>query len=141
MTEQQEPPKRRGRRPEGERAMTPAERQARRRALMRTRIDDAREQAWRAAELERREAEDAVEKAQAADDKIVELIATIPERLLNVAKAAAAGEPHEDVDVLFAEHRRVMQLKEQTRTIYRQACARRRAAWDALERIERKMRQ
>lgn len=121
--------------------MTPAERQARRRALMRKRIDDAREQAWRAAELERREAEDGVEQALADDDRIVELITTISDRLLIVAKAAAAGDPHEDVDVLFAEHRRVMELKEQTTLIYRQACARRQAAWNALDRVERKMRQ
>jgi hypothetical protein len=137
--EQAAAPKPRGRPPTGA-AMTPAERQAKRRA----RIEQEQRAEWWAAEQACRAAEQAAVDAQAANDAVWAELAQIAERLHAAVMAAAApldgrpAEPHEDIGALFALHRDATERKAATMAAYNAAITQRRAAWDAREAVEQK---
>lgn len=137
--EQAAAPKRRGRPPTGA-AMTPAERQAKRRA----RIEQEQRAEWWAAEQACRDAEQATVDAQADNDAVWAELAQIAERLHAAVMAAAAplegrpAEPHEDIDALFALHRDATARKAATMAAYNATITRRRAAWDARQAVEQK---
>jgi hypothetical protein len=137
--EQAAAPKPRGRPPTGA-AMTPAERQAKRRA----RIEQEQRAEWWAAEQACRDAEQAAVDAQAANDAVWAELAQIAGRLHAAVMAAAApldgrpAEPHEDIGALFDLQKEATARKAAAMDAYRAAVNQRRAAWDARKAIERK---
>lgn len=131
--------KRRGRPPTGT-AMTPAERQAKRRA----KVEEARNAEWWAAEQECRDAEQAIIAARELNDAILGEMHQIAKRTHAAVLSAIAPlegrdfEPHEDISMLLELQKESYARKAAAMVDYNAAVARRSTAWKSRDAIERK---